>query len=65
MIIPKKEEALLIVIHCPICDKYYAVNTRNQGRECLVAHAPGSCCHFTDTEITKEKCDKMLKVLEE
>ena len=62
MIIPKEEKTIIKVIYCPICDKYYSINTSAIQWGCTVLHAPGDCCHMGDKSISKNVVDVLLKL---
>ena len=36
------------IVTCPICGGTYRMGNIN----CLVAHPPGSCCHYGDEELS-------------
>jgi len=61
MIIPEKQDVMLYIIYCPVCQKYYSEQIINMKISCCVNHAPGDCCHYGDKELTKELVMKLLK----
>lgn len=38
---------------CPGCDKWYVTTPGMENTSCCVAHGPGSCCHYSETEVLK------------
>lgn len=51
-IFPQTEKTLVRIFHCPICEKNYIMG--DSSIVCAVNHSPGSCCHYTDKELTEE-----------
>lgn len=37
---------------CPGCGKWFVPTPGMENTSCCVAHGPGSCCHYSETEIT-------------
>ena len=62
MIIPKQETTLIEVYHCPVCDKKYRCGMA--AVTCAVKHAPGTCCHYQETEVSLKQLTAALKALE-
>lgn len=38
---------------CPGCDKWFVPTPGMEGVSCCVAHGPGTCCHFSETEVPR------------
>lgn len=40
---------------CPGCGKWYVTDGSSRSRvSCCVVHAPGTCCHYGEIEVTAE-----------
>lgn len=39
---------------CPGCHKWYVPTPGMENVSCCVAHGPGTCCHYSETEIPAE-----------
>jgi len=63
MIFQQRDRSVIDIYLCPICQSYYTRNNSNMS--CCVNHAPGSCCHFNEIEVSKNKIDKIKKILRE
>ena len=48
---PKVKEAPARPTKCPGCERWYVPNPKKAHESCCVMHFPGSCCHFSDTEV--------------
>ncbi len=40
---------------CPGCGDWYVPNPRMEGQSCCVDHAPGSCCHYSETKVDEPR----------
>lgn len=40
---------------CPGCGKWYVPTPGMENVSCCVAHGPGSCCHYSETEVPEPK----------
>lgn len=63
MIFPITSEVLVQIYQCPLCSGIYQAQTGNIRSACLVAHAPGSCCHYGELQISNETLEKVLEVM--
>ncbi len=50
----------IVFYHCSVCDENFVVHEPKVMR-CLVAHPPGTCCHFGEKPISEEEI-RNLKV---
>ena len=48
---PKIEEGPAVPTKCPGCAKWYVPNPARANVSCCVMHYPGSCCHYSETEV--------------
>lgn len=48
---PKEMEVENVPKKCPGCGKWYVRNPAMEGVSCCLYHSPGSCCHFSETEV--------------
>ena len=60
MIIPLKDESLLVVFRCGVCGKTFIRGATNIS--CCVNHS-GGCCHYTDRLISPETANELKKVI--
>ena len=61
MIFPKRDNSVINIYFCPVCQKYYTQNNGNM--TCCVNHGPGTCCHFNEREISGAKVNELKKTL--
>ncbi len=61
-IFPQCEETIIEIFECPICTNIYIRGNSNV--ICCVMHAPGTCCHYTDKKIDKDKLNKIQDVID-
>ena len=64
-LIPKLDEVLLHIYRCANCGIRFRKQVAPLVLSCLVQHAPGSCCHYMENEVTDEQLGAALKCLEE
>ena len=48
---PPISEGLPEPMKCPGCEKWFVLNPAMANVSCCVLHGPGSCCHFSETEV--------------
>jgi len=63
VIFPQFERNELSIFECPICGGLYRNNPARAGLSCAVNHGPGSCCHYSDIEVTEKELKAVRKVL--
>ena len=64
MIIPKKDKYLIEIYKCPICNKIYRRQIGPMLMSCGVMHAPGTCCHYGEKELSEDMVASMLAIIE-
>jgi len=65
MLIPNKDESMMLLYKCAACeDIYVAREGQGEAAECLVMHAPGTCCHYEEKRISIRTVRKAWKVVD-
>lgn len=59
-----RETTLLLIYKCPICGLIFRRQTGDVIVRCAVNHAPGTCCHYGETQINESKIIEILEVIE-
>ena len=54
---------MLLIYRCPICRLVYRERPIGMLTACGVRHAPGTCCHHGEEEITFEKLEAIFGIL--
>jgi len=62
-IIPQKDEVLLYIYRCPICNGLYSSQPGPWKLGCLVIHPPGSCCHYKEKKLKKKQVERIENIL--
>ena len=63
-LIPQSDETLLHIYRCAHCGDRFRKQVAPLMLSCLMEHAPGSCCHYMEKEVTVEQLGAVLKCLE-
>ena len=63
MIFPKSNKVYIQIYQCPICSGIYQAQTGDVRMSCATYHAPGSCCHYGELQISRETLEKVLEVI--
>jgi len=61
-IMPLEDERLIAAYRCGACGKTFLRGDENVS--CTVMHGPGSCCHYTDREVSIAAILEVRKILE-
>lgn len=63
MIFTKSNKVFVLIYQCPICSGIYQAQTGDIRVSCATAHAPGSCCHYGERQISNETLENVFEVI--
>ena len=57
MIIPLEDQSLYHIFRCGVCGNFYLIKDAKTGcgKNCLVDHPPGGCCHDSEYHLPEKK----------
>lgn len=61
----KRDENVVSIYQCGVCDKFYEPQMGMNRVSCLVAHGPGSCCHYNERKIDRVCVDSIKAMIEQ
>ncbi len=65
MIVGTMEETLLRIYLCRVCGKKWCAPPGVLRVNCLVAHAPGTCCHYGEAFVPDSVIEKITEAIKE
>lgn len=54
---------VLEITHCNTCNKMYTPVKGMENVSCCVMHGEGSCCHYSEREVTEEQLTQVRTIL--
>jgi len=61
VVIPAPARVLLTIVECLACQKIYFWQPPQVN--CAVNHAPGTCCHYDEMEVSEIQLSAVMKAL--
>jgi len=65
MITPYRDEVLIKIYRCPICEAIWLAQTGLVQISCAVPHPPGTCCHFGEKPLSQRELEAIQAILSE